>query len=176
MYNQKQKPCIEKLETNIATREYWDNISYEWDQTTLEWKIYKLSELVDYGGDLNRVIAIYANGRERSCRERIQHCILKYIEAVIPGSIHDLWFRVYKLENEEAVKLLTKLLKAGITVEAIKTENESDFHPVCVFHNNTIDGESIVAAIEEEHLQTHRGESVIAVKNRVKKWLCDCWW
>lgn len=174
MYNKER--TIEDLEGDLATREYWDNISCEWYQTTLEWKTYKLSELVNHGGNLNRVIAIYAEGRERTCRERIQHCLLRYIEAVIPESIPDLWFRVYKLENEEAVKLLVKLLKAGISIEAVQPDYESDFHPVCVFYNDTVDGANIIAVIEEEHFQTHRGESVIAIKNRVKKWLYDCWW
>ena len=55
---------LEEYEQILANREYWDNISGEWEMCSkMEDKLVRLGTFVQRGGDLNRVIALYAEGR-----------------------------------------------------------------------------------------------------------------
>ena len=52
---------LEEYEQILANREYWDNISGEWEMCSkMEDKLVRLGTFVQRGGDLNRVIALYA--------------------------------------------------------------------------------------------------------------------
>ena len=175
MYNNGQ--TIEELEGILANREYWDHISGEWQmRSTIEKKLGRLGEFAHKGGDLNRVIALYAEGRAYTYCITIQQCIEKYIEAITNKRIPNIRLRVYKLEKEEAVKLLTELLKAGTSVDYEKNKYSSQSYPVCKLDNRNLDGESILAAIEEEHRQTHPDETKEEIKARVMNWIRESWW
>ena len=175
MYNNER--TIKDLEGDLANREYWDHISGEWQMnSSIEKKLSKLGEFTHKGGDLNRVIALYAEDREYTYRVTIQQCIHRYIVALIPKKIPDLLLRVYKLEKGEAVKLLTELLKEGISVNYVGNIYSSDYHRIWKLDNRGMDAESILSSIEEEHRQPHPDETIEEVKERVHKWISDSWW
>lgn len=175
MYNNEQ--TIEDLEGILANREYWDHISGEWQMcSTIEKKLGKLGEFVHKGGDLNRVIALYAEGRAYTYRVTIQQCIIRYIEALTGKCIPDIRLRIYKLEKEEAVKLLTELLKAGTSVDFEKNKYSPQSYPVWKLDNRNLDGESILVAIEEEHRQAHPDETKEEINARVMNWIRESWW
>lgn len=109
---------LEKYEQILANREYWDNISGEWEMCSkMEDKLVRLGTFVQRGGDLNRVIALYAEGREYTYRVTIQRCIKRYLEALTNERVDNLMLRLFKLEKEEAVKLLSEILKVSIGVD-----------------------------------------------------------
>ncbi len=82
---------LEEYEQILANREYWDNISGEWEMCSkMEDKLVRLGTFVKRGGDLNRVIALYAEGREYTYRVTIQHCIERYLEALAKKRIQNL--------------------------------------------------------------------------------------
>ena len=175
MYNNGQ--TIEELEGFLANREYWDHISGEWQMcSSIEKKLDKLGEFAHKGGDLNHVIALYAEGRAYTYRITIQQCIEKYIEAMTDKRIPDIMLRVYKLEKEEAVKLLTGLLKAGTSVHFEKNKYSPQGYPVWKLDNKNLDSENIFAAIEEEHRQTHPDETKEEIRERVLHWIRESWW
>ena len=175
MYNNEQ--TLEELEGILANREYWDHISGEWQMcSSIEKKLGKLGEFAHKGGDLNRVIALYAEGRAYTYRITIQQCIKKYIEAITNKRVPDITLRIYKLEKEEAVELLTELLKAGTSVHFEKNKFFPQSYPVWKLDNKNLDSESIFATIEEEHHQTHANETKEEIKERVFHWIRDSWW
>lgn len=103
---------LEEYEAILANREYWDDFSCEWGFSEREQKLIRMGGFVQRGGDLNRVILRYAEWREYTYRVTIQSCLMKYIEHFVSK---DQWFmRIVRLEKEEAVKLLSELLKATV--------------------------------------------------------------
>lgn len=168
---------LEEYEQILANREYWDNISGEWEMCSkMEDKLVRLGTFVQRGGDLNRVIALYADGREYAYRVAIQHCIERYLEALTKKSIPNLTLRLYKLEREEAIKLLSEMLKASIGVDFRYDKYTSRQVPFGVLDIRNLDAEGILSAIEQEHCQAHPYESIEEVRKRAHTWIGDSWW
>ena len=168
---------LEEYEQILANREYWDNISGEWQMCSkMEDKLVRLGTFVQRGGDLNRVIALYAEGREYSCRVTIQHCLERYLEALAKKHIQNLTLRLYKLEKEEAIKLLSEMLKASIGVDFRYDKYTSSQVSFTVLDTRNLDAEGILSAIEQEHRQTHPNESIEEVRKRAHTWIVDSWW
>lgn len=168
---------LEEYEQILANREYWDNISGEWAMCSkIEDKLVRLGTFVQRGGDLNRVIALYAEGREYTYRVTIQHCIERYLVALTKKCIPDLTLRLYKLEKEEAVKLLSEMLKVSIGIDFRYDKYTS--RKVCfgVLDTRNLDAEGILSAIEQEHRQAHPDERIEEVRNRVHTWIGESWW
>ena len=168
---------LEEYEQILANREYWDNISGEWQMcSTMEDKLVRLGTFVKRGGDLNRVIALYAEGRKYTYRVTIQHCIERYLEALTDKRIQNLTLRLYKLEKEEAAKLLSEMLKVSIGVDFRYDKYTS--RKVCfgVLDTRNLDAEEILSAIEKEHRQAHPDETIQDVRKRARKWMSDSWW
>lgn len=168
---------LEEYEQVLANREYWDNISGEWEMcSTMEDKLVRLGTFVMRGGDLNRVIALYAEGREYTYRVTIQHCIERYLEALTKKHIQNLRLHLYKLEKEEAVKLLSEMLKVSISVDFRYDKYTSKQVSFGVLDTRKLDAEGILSAIEQEHRQAHPDETIKDVRKRARKWMTDSWW
>ncbi len=168
---------LEEYEQILANREYWNNISGEWQMcSTMEDKLVRLGTFVMRGGDLNRVIALYAEGREYTYRVTIQHCIRRYLEALTKKRIQNLRLHLYKLEKEEAVKLLSEMLKVSIGIDFRYDKYTSRQVSFGVLDTSKLDAEGILSAIEQEHRQAHPDESIEDVKKRVQTWIGDSWW
>ncbi len=168
---------LEEYEQILANREYWDNISGEWQMcSTMEDKLVRLGTFVKRGGDLNRVIALYAEGRKYTYRVTIQHCIERYLEALTNKRIQNLTLRLYKLEKEEAVKLLSEMLKVSIGVDFRYDKYTSRQISFGVLDTRNLDAEGILSAIEKEHQETHPNETTEAVRARGQGWLRESLW
>ena len=168
---------LEEYEQILANREYWDNISGEWQMcSTMEDKLVRLGTFAMRGGDLNRVIALYAEGREYTYRVTIQHCIERYLEALTKKRIQNLRLRLYKLEKEEAVKLLSEMLKVSIGVDFKYDKYTSRQVSFGVLDTSKLDAEGILTAIEQEHSQAYPDESIEEVRKRVWGWLRESLW
>ena len=168
---------LDEYEQILANREYWDNISYEWERCSkMEDKLVRLGRFVQRGGDLNRVIALYAEGREYTYRVTIQHCIERYLEALTNKRVDNLKLRLFKLEKEEAVKLLSEMLKASVSIDFRRDKYTSEEICFGVLNTRNLDADGIFTAIEEEHKGTHPNETIEDVKERVHKWISDSWW
>ena len=168
---------LEEYEQILANRDYWDNISGEWQmRSKMEDKLVRLGTFVQRGGDLNRVIALYAGGREYTYRVTIQHCIERYLEALTNKRVDNLKLRLFKLEKEEAVKLLSEMLKVSIGVDFRYDKYTSRQVSFGVLDTRWLDAEGILTAIEQEHRQAHPDESIEDVRKRVNTWIGDSWW
>ena len=168
---------LEEYEQILANREYWDNASYEWENfSKMKEKLARLGTFVQRGGDLNRVIARYAEDREYTYRVMAQHCLERYIEALADKRIPNITLRIYKLEKEEAVKLLAELLKACVKRTCEYDKYKKEHYTIRLVEAMNIDVESILATIEEEHRQAHPNETKEEIKMRVMNWIRESWW
>ena len=168
---------LEEYEQILANREYWDNISGEWEMCSkIEDKLVRLGTFVQRGGDLNRVIALYAEGREYTYRVTIQHCIERYLEALTNKRVDNLKLRLFKLEKEEAVKLLSEMLKVSIGIDFRYDKYTSRQVSFGVLNTRKLDVEGILSAIEHEHRKAHPDESIEEVRKRAHTWIGDSWW
>jgi len=168
---------LEEYEQILANREYWDNIFGEWQMcSTMEDKLVRLGTFVMRGGDLNRVIALYAEGREYTYRVTIQHCIERYLEALTNKCVDNLKLRLFKLEKEEAVKLLSEMLKVSISVDFRYDKYTSRQVSFGVLDTRKLDAKGILSIIEQEHRQAHPDETIQDVRKRARKWMSDSWW
>ena len=141
-----------------------------------EKKLGKLGEFAHKGGDLNRVIVLYAEGRAYTYRVTIQQCIEKYIEAITDKRIPDVMLRIYKLEKEEAVKLLAELLKVCVKRTCEYDKYKKEYYTIRLVETKNVDVEGILASIEEEHRQAHPDETKEEIKARVMDWIRESWW
>lgn len=168
---------LEEYEQILANREYWDNISGEWKMCSkMEDKLVRLGTFVQRGGDLNRVIALYAEGREYTYRVTIQHCIERYLETLTKKCIQNLTLRLYKLEKEEAVKLLSEMLKVSIGVDFRYDKYTSRQISFGVLDTRNLDAEGILSTIERVHQETHSDETIKAIRERARGWLIESLW
>ena len=166
---------LEEYEGILANREYWDDISYEWEQhSTLEQKLIRLGGFVHRGGDLNPVILRYAEGREYTYRVTIKSCLQQYIGHFLTK---DLWYtRIVRLEKEEVVKLLSELLKASIKDSCEYDRYNKKYYSVGLLETKGSDAESILATIEKEHKEAHPDETIEVVRKRAKAWIWESLW
>lgn len=177
MTNYYENVPLEEYEGILANREYWDNVSYEWENfSIMEVKLARLGIFVQRGGDLNRVIARYAEDREYTYRVMAQHCLERYIEALADKRILDITLRIYKLEKEEAVKLLEELLKVCVKRTCEYDKYKKEYFTIRVVETKKVDIEGILQAIEKEHRQAHPNETKEEIKARVMNWIRESWW
>lgn len=168
---------LEEYEQILANREYWDNISGEWEMcSTMEDKLVRLGTFVMRGGDLNRVIALYAEGREYTYRVTIQHCIEQYLEALTNKRVDNLKLRLFKLEKEEAVKLLSEMLKVSISVDFRYDKYTSRQVSFGVLDTRKLHAEGILYAIEQQHRKAHPNESIEDIRKRAHTWIGGSLW
>lgn len=177
MTNYYENVPLEEFEQILANREYWDNGSYEWENySKMTDKLVRLGTFVQRGGNLNQVIALYAEGREYTYRVTIQHCIEKYLEALTNKRILNLMLQLFQLEKEEAVKLLAELLKACVKRSCEYDKYKKEYYTLRFVETKNVDVEGILFAIELEHKTTYPDETTDEVKKRVRKWISDSWW
>lgn len=177
MTNYYENVPLEEFEGILANREYWDNVSCEWESySKMEVKLTRLGTFVQRGGDLNRVIARYAEDREYTYRVMAQHCLERYIEALADKHISNITLRIYKLEKEEAVKLLAELLRACVKKTCEYDKYKKEYYSLRVVETKNVDAESILASIEEEHRQAHPNETKEEIKARIMNWIRESWW
>ena len=177
MNNYYEDVQLEEYEQILANREYWDNASYEWENfSKMEVKLARLGTFVQRGGDLGRVIALYVEGREYTYRVMAQHCLERYIETLTDKRIPDITLRIYKLEKEEAVKLLAELLKACVKRSCEYDKYKKKYYTIRVVEIKNVDIEGILASIEKEYCQAHPNETKEEIKSRVMSWIRESWW
>ena len=166
---------LEEYEGILANREYWDDFSCEWERfSTLEQKLIRMGGFVQRGGDLNQVILRYAEGREYTYRVTIKSCLMRYIEHFV---FKDQWFmRIVRLEKEEAVKLLSELLKASVKDSCEYDRYNKKYYSVGLLETKGVDAEAILAAIEKEHKEAHPDETIETVRKRAKAWIWESLW
>lgn len=161
MNNYYENVQLEEYEHILANREYWDNISCEWEcYSKMTDKLVRLGTFVQRGGNLNQVIALYAEGREYTYRVTIQHCIEKYLKALTGKRIPNLTLRLFKLEKEEAVKLLSELLKVCVKKSCEYDRYKKQYYSLGIVDATNVDVESILASVETEHQSTHLNETI----------------
>ena len=177
MTNYYENVPLEEFEQILANREYWDNGSYEWENySKMTDKLVRLGTFVQRGGNLNQVIALYAEGREYTYRVTIQHCIEKYLKALIDKRIPNLMLQLFQLEKEEAVKLLAELLKACVKKSYEYDKYKKEYYTIRIVETKNVNVEGILESIEEEHRQAHHYETKEETKARVMKWIWESWW
>ena len=177
MTNYYENVPLEEFEGILANREYWDTASCEWESySKMEEKLARLGTFVQRDGDLNRVIARYAEDREYTYRVMAQHCLERYIEALADKRIPNITLRIYKLEKEEAVKLLEELLKVCVNRTCEYDKYKKEYYTIRVVETKNVDVEGILATIEEEHRQAHPNETQEEIKARVMYWIRESWW
>ena len=126
------KVSLQEYEGLITSREYWDDLSEEWNNSTIEEKIVRLSGFVKMGGNLNKIINRYAKSHDDYIRRRIQYCVGMYILKIIDNDItgifdhklNPLARRVKRLVKEELVKLLINQLKTSVHEDICMDENQ----------------------------------------------------
>lgn len=177
MTNYYENVPLEEFEQILANREYWDNVSYEWENySKMEVKLARLGTFVQRNGDLNQVISRYAEDREYTYRVMIQHCLERYIEALADRRIPNITLRIYKLEKEEAVKLLMELLKTSVKKTCEYDKYKKEYYTLRLVETMNVDVEGILTSIEKEHRQVHPNETKEEIKERVMNWIRDSWW
>ena len=177
MNNYYENVSLEEFEGILANREYWDYASYEWENySKMDVKLARLGTFVQRCGDLNLVIARYAEDRKYTYRVCIQHCLKRYIEALCEKRIPNITLRLFKLEKEEAVKLLAELLKVCVKRTCEYDKYKKEYYSLRIVETKNVDVEGILAAIEVEHNETHTDENIEEVRKRAQKWICDSWW
>lgn len=166
---------LEEYERILANREYWDDISYEWEQqSTIEQKLIRMGSFVQRGGDLNQVIQRYAEEREYTYRVTIKSCMKQYIEYFMSK---DFWYtRIVRLEKEEVVKLLSELLKASVKNSCEYDKYNKKYYSVGLLETKDVDVEAILATIEKVHKETHPYETIEVVRERAWRWLRESMW
>lgn len=164
---------IKEFGANLGNREYWDRCGAEWNHTTIEQKIFKLAEFVQAGGNLYPVLNKYAKGREYTYRRAIQWCIRDYLKDLMGV---DYYIRFMLLDNKEAVKLLSELLKVGAERKLKSKRIDSRFYDYYEWELKKVEDESILNAIEDEHKQKYPNETLDDQKKLVRKWKDGCWW
>ena len=177
MTNYYENVQLEEYEQILANREYWDNVSYEWESfSKMEEKLARMGTFVQRGGDLSRVISHYAEEREYTYRVMAQHCLERYIEALADKRIPNITLHIYKLEKEEAVKLLAELLKASVKKTCEFDKYRKEYYTIRLVETKNVDVEGILASIEEEHRQAHTNETKKEIKARVMNWIKESLW
>ena len=177
MTNYYENVPLEEFEGILANREYWDNVSCEWKSySKMDEKLARLGTFVQRGGNLNQVIARYAEDREYTYRVMAQHCLERYIEALADKRIPNITLRIYKLEKEEAVKLLAELLKACVKRTGEYDKYTKEYYTLRFVETKNVDVEGILATIEEEHRQSHPNETKEEIKSRVMNWIRESLW
>ena len=109
---------LSQYDSWLAMKEYWDDYSHEWTESSIEKKLVHLAGFVKMGGDLNTVLTDYAEDRDATYRIRIQHCVFRYIERLISGDHfkfgEPIIDRIKRLDKEELVRLLTAELLRSV--------------------------------------------------------------
>ena len=164
---------IKEFGANLGNREYWDCCGAEWNHTTIEQKIFKLAEFVQAGGNLYPVIYKYAKGREYTYRRAINWCILDYLNTLM---VEGYYINFMLLDNKEAVKLLTELLKVGAELKFKSKRIDTRYYDYYEWELKRVEDESILNAIEEEHKQKYPDETLDDQKKLIRKWKDGCWW
>ena len=166
---------LEEYEQILANRDYWDNISGEWQMCSkMEDKLVRLGTFVKRGGDLNHVIVLYAEGREYTYRVTIKSCLKQYIEHFLPK---DLWYtRIVRLEKEEVVKLLSELLKASVKNSCEYDKYNKKYYSIGLLETKDVDAEAILKTVEKEHKETRPSETIEMVRERAWAWLRESLW
>jgi len=177
MQNYYNEVPLEEFEYILANREYWNGYSGEWKMfSKMEEKLARLATFVKRGGNLNKVIELYAEGREYTYRVCIQDRIESYIETLVDNRIPNLMLHLYKLEREEAVHLLTELLKDS-TLNDYKIKGMfDDCYSITKIDFKKVDCAGILARIEEMHKESHPNENIEDARKRVRRWMSDSWW
>lgn len=166
---------LEEYERILANREYWDDISYEWEQqSTIEQKLIRMGSFVQRGGDLNQVILHYAGGREYTYKVTIKSCLKQYIEHFLPK---DFWYtRIVRLEKEEVVKLLSELLKVSVKNSCEYDKYKKQYYSVGLLETKGVDAERVLSTIEKEHKEVRSNETIEVVRERAWRWLRESMW
>lgn len=164
---------LSEYENWLAMKEYWDDYSHEWTESSIEKKLVRLAGFVKMGGDLNTVLSDYAEDRDATCRIRIQYCVFRYIERLISGDYfkfgEPIIDRIKRLDKEELVKLLTAEL-----LRSVKETRDYDANgnriTYWIVSDEYINNDENLDAIEREHWKNFPNESFSYYLDKSKRW------
>ncbi|MBR4582674.1 MAG: hypothetical protein IKO34_02555, partial [Bacteroidales bacterium] len=80
------------------------------------------------------------------------------------------------LDNKEAVKLLTELLKVGAELKFKSKRIDNRYYDYYEWELKKVEDESILVAIEEEHKRKHPDETLEDQQKWIKFWKEESLW
>ena len=164
---------LSEYESWLAMKEYWDDYSHEWTESSIEKKLVRLAGFVKLGGDLNTVLSDYAEDRDAMYRIRIQHCVFRYIERLISGDHFQFGApiidRIKRLDKGELVRLLTAELLRSVKEVRDYDKNDQPFTH-WVVSDEYINNDENLDAIEREHWNNFPDESFSYYLDKNKRW------
>ena len=185
MYHSDSKPYeleVGEYAKHLATREYWDDFSYEWSgRHTMDQKLIYMAGFVNMGGDLLWVIKQYAKDRSRDYRFCIHGSISKYLFRMISEGLtkeerakDDSGVRMMFLDRDELVELLTEELKRKVTYDLVCNHNTRSVEKEWYVKKPTEFDDTVLAKIEQAHKQAHPDETVEDKRRYYERWLHEC--
>ncbi len=176
MYNKPFSVPLEEYESLICCREYWDDISTEWESSPIEQKIIRLAGFVQQGGDLMNAINLYAQEHDETYRRRIQHCILEYILILMTGDKIEIYRkspfknRIKRLNKDELVKLLSDQLKASVIEGSYMDKNYNTLPCWEIRYDNKLTPDEYMDKVDHEHYQNYPDESFTTYDAKSENW------
>ena len=185
MFHSDSKPYdieVGEYAKHLATREYWDDFSYEWSgRHTMDQKLIYMAGFVNMGGDLLWVIKQYAKDRSRDYRFCIHGSISKYLFRMISEGLtkgerdkDDSGVRMMFLDREELVELLTEELKRKVKYDYVVDRNTRAVEKEWFVMKPTVFDDTVLAEIEQAHKQAHPNETVEDKRRYYERWLHEC--
>lgn len=185
MFHTDSKPYeleVGEYAKHLATREYWDDFSYEWSgRHTMDQKLIYMAGFVNKGGDLLWVIKQYAKDRSRDYRFCIHGSISKYLFCMISEGLpkeerdkDNSYVRMMFLDREELVELLTEELKRKVKYDYVVDRNTGTVEREWFVEKPTKFDDSVLAKIEQAHKQAHPDETVEEKRRYYERWLHEC--
>ena len=167
----------------LANREYWDDCGFEWTgYHTMDEKLIHLAGFVQRGGDLNSVIEMYSEDRDKEYTGRIQWAILHYLNRLISNDLpkeesdkDTSHIRIMLLDRDELVLLLSEELKRRVTyrletVRPIGSPNSIDVVKSWYVPIPKVFDDTVLTQIEQAHKQAHPEEDKSTLRKKYDRW------
>lgn len=185
MFHSDAKPYnfeVGEYAKHLATREYWDDFSYEWSgRHTMDQKLIYMAEFVNKSGDMLWVIKQYAKDRSRDYRFCIHGAISRYLFRMISEGLtkeerakDDSGVRMMFLDREELVGLLTEELKRKVTYNLVYNHNTRSVEKEWYVKKPTVFDDAVLSKIEQAHKQAHPDETIEDKRRYYERWLHEC--
>lgn len=166
---------LDRYESLIGGREYWDSLSHEWSYSTLEEKIVRLAGFVQMGGNLKKVVNHYAKRHDEMYRSEIQNCVLLFIirllkkEENTPTEYIPVR-RIKRLDKNHLIILLKDLLK-----HSVKKSYEMDSSLVIceswiIKYDRKYSPDMLLDKIDKKQWKANPNESFTSFLNRSEYW------
>jgi hypothetical protein len=166
---------LKTYEGYIRRKEYWDDMSAEWNFSSKEEKIIHLSGFVQQGGSLLRMLNRYAKDHDEIYRQRIQYCILSYLRMLVSGGFSDdspICKRIKCLDKKELVLFLKEELKHRV-LKTFELDVNGNVKEYWVIETNSLNANGkyisddvLLDRIQIPYWRAHPEESMAAYERR----------